>query len=308
MALERSGALPGQARSKVERLGYPPDARLLIVHADDLGLAHSQNAAAIAALESGAVSSGSLMVTTPWAPEFLAWYDRHPDADIGVHLTLTSEWHTLRWRGLLAPAEAPSLYDATGYLPKTVAEVATRANAAEAERELRAQVERALELGLHPTHLDTHMGAVLASSALFESYLRVAREYRLPVAIPHEMFEPGPESGIAPGLGPLAAPEEVLADRYVMAPDRLPPAEWPSFYTNAVRALQPGTITQIVVHLAYDDAEMRAATAGYDIFEASWRQRDFDYFTSDAWRSLLSGTGVKLTTWRELGRLLTRAS
>ena len=102
----------------------------------------------------------------------------------------------------------------------------------------------------------------------------------------------------------LVEPDEILVDRYVMAPDTLTPGDWPAFYTEVLRGLRPGTITQVVVHFAYDDAEMRAASAGYDIYDAPWRQRDFDFFTSPAAREVLASEGVVLTTWRELGKLL----
>ena len=290
------------APSKVERLGHPAGSKLLILHADDLGMAHSQNGATVAALERRAASSASLMVTAPWAAEAMAWYRLHPEADIGVHLTLTSEWHTLRWGGVLSPFEAPSLRDEQGYFPKTVAEVAQRADAGEAERELRAQLAWARELGLQPTHLDTHMGAVMASPEIFQAYLRLSRENGVPAAVPPDMF--GDTPGIAPGLASLVEPDEILVDRYVMAPDTLTPGDWPAFYTEVLRGLRPGTITQVVVHFAYDDAEMRAASAGYDIYDAPWRQRDFDFFTSAEAREVLASEDVVLTTWRELGKLL----
>ena len=117
------GTLAGQQPSKVERLGYPAGTRLLIVHADDLGMAHAQDAASFAALEAGAASSGSVLVPAPWAPEAIAWASQHPDADIGIHLTLTAEWPILRWGGVLPRDEVPSLYDEHGFLPATTAEV-----------------------------------------------------------------------------------------------------------------------------------------------------------------------------------------
>ncbi len=289
------------ARSKLERLGHLADARLLIVHADDIGMAHAQNAATIAALEHGVATSGSLIVCAPWVPEFMAWYRRHPDADIGVHLTLTAEWHTLRWAGVLSREEAPSLRDDDGYFPTTVAEVARRADPVEAERELRAQVARARELGLRPTHLDTHMGAVFARREIFEAYLRIARENALPAAVPRGAFaEDRPD--MAPGLTALVGPRDLLVDDFIMAPEDLAPDDWPAFYTAVIEQLRPGTITQLIVHLAHDGAEMRALTAGYQVFDASWRQRDFDFLVSPAARRLLRDTGVVLTTWRKLGR------
>jgi hypothetical protein len=91
------------------RLGYSPDAKLLIVHADDLGMAHSVNAASIKAFETGMVNSGSIMVPCPWLPEIAAYARKFPEADLGLHLTLTSEWNLFRWGPVLSKDRVPSL-------------------------------------------------------------------------------------------------------------------------------------------------------------------------------------------------------
>ncbi len=304
-ALACASALAGQQPSKVERLGYPAATKLLIVHADDMGMDHSQNAASFAALTGGSVSSGSVLVPAPWALDAINWARQHPEADIGIHLTLTAEWPTLRWGGVLPRAEVPSLYDEHGFLPATTEAVARHARADEAEKELRAQLARARELGLRPTHLDMHMAAVMVTREIFAAYLRVARENRIPVMIPAELFRADPRlMGTAPGLAELVKPDEVLVDHYVMAMGGLAPDQWAGFYTNVIKNLQPGTITQLIVHLGYDDAEMRAATGGQDAYGAAWRQRDLDFFTSPATKQLLADNGVRLTTWRELSKLL----
>lgn len=294
-----AGGLAGQERSKVERLGYPAGTKLLIVHADDIGMDHSQNAATMAAYEKGGASSGSVLVPAPWTPEFAAWYAAHPDADVGVHLTLTAEWKYLRWPALLPRQDVPSLYDQDGFLPRSVEEVARAAKANEAEKELRAQLARAKELGIRPTHLDMHMAGVMATREIFDAYLRVARENRLPALIPMELL-----TGQLADWTSLVRPGEVLVDHYVMAPGTLKPEQWQAFYTNTIRSLKPGTVTQIIVHLGYDDAEMRAATVDHDEYGSAWRQRDFDFFTSPTTRKLLEDNGVRLTTWRELAKLL----
>ena len=103
---------------------------------------------------------------------------------MGIHLTLTSEWKHYRWGPVLVSTRVPSLLDARGYLCGTSAELAVRADPAQAEAEMRAQLERALEFGTRPTHLDTHMGSVFLSGELFEAYLRLGREHRLPVFLP----------------------------------------------------------------------------------------------------------------------------
>src|SRR5690349_24843583 len=133
-----------QERTLAERLGYPRDAKLIIVHADDLGMAHSVNTATIKAFESGLVTSGSIMMPCPWVPEIAAYARANPQADLGLHLTLTSEWQKYRWRPLLAGGSVQSLLDADGYLYLTESEAASHLNVLEAEKEIRAQIERAI--------------------------------------------------------------------------------------------------------------------------------------------------------------------
>src|SRR3954470_8078985 len=167
-----ASALPAQTRTIAERLGHPRDAKLLILHADDLGVAHSVDAASLDALDKGAISSASIMMPTPWVTEVAAYAKTHPDADLGLHLTLTSEWQTYRWGSVESSDKVSSLLDADGTFPSDVAPVVARAKAQDIERELRAQVERALALGIHPTHLDSHMGALFSGPELLASYIK----------------------------------------------------------------------------------------------------------------------------------------
>src|ERR1700761_1492388 len=98
-----------QQKSVQEMLGYPKDAKLLIIHADDLGVTHSENVASISALETGSVRSASMMVPCPWFPEMAAYARTHPEKDLGLHLTLTSEWKYYKWGPVTPEAEVPGL-------------------------------------------------------------------------------------------------------------------------------------------------------------------------------------------------------
>jgi predicted glycoside hydrolase/deacetylase ChbG (UPF0249 family) len=162
-----ASALGAQTRSAAERLGHPRDAKLVILHADDMGVAHSENRASFDALNSGAVNSGSIMMPTPWVTEVAEYAKAHPNADLGLHLVLNSEWQTYRWGGLAPRDEVPSLYSSDWTFPRSTDTVATRAKQDEVEKELRAQVERAYAIGLRPTHLDSHMGALYQTPELF---------------------------------------------------------------------------------------------------------------------------------------------
>jgi predicted glycoside hydrolase/deacetylase ChbG (UPF0249 family) len=288
-----------QAANKTlaERLGYARDARLVIVHADDLGMTHSVNAASMKAFEIGLVNSGSVMIPCPWLPEIAAYARAHPQADIGLHLTLTSEWTAYRWRPVLPLDRVGSLLDKSGYFYSLETDAASQANVREAEAEIRAQIERAGAFGIKPTHLDSHMGTLYQNKALFEVLLRVARENKLPVRISQEWLTR------IEFLPALLTSNDILLDRMVTIEPDVAAADWSKFYAEVLKKLQPG-VTELVIHLAYDDEEMRAATFDHPDWGAAWRQREFDFFTSDAFRKLLEENKIKLITWRELGKLL----
>jgi hypothetical protein len=286
-----------QNRSLAERLGYPKDVRLLIVHADDLGMAHSVNAATIKAFETGLVNSGSIMVPCPWLSEIATYARANPQADLGLHLVLTSEWTPFRWGPVTPKDRVSSLLDKNGYFPLTEADAAAKADPKEVEMEIRAQIERARAFGIQPTHLDSHMGTLYQNKALFEVFLRVAREYKLPVRVAKAWF------GQADFLPSTLSPDDVYIDRVLDINPSVAAKDWGQFYADAIRKLEPG-VTEIVIHLAYDDGEMQGATADHPNWGAAWRQRDLEYFTSEAFRQLLKEEKIKLITWREIGKLL----
>jgi predicted glycoside hydrolase/deacetylase ChbG (UPF0249 family) len=285
-----------QTKTVAERLGYAPDARLVIVHADDLGMSHSINEATIKAFSSGLVNSGSIMMPCSWVPEIAAYARANPQADLGLHLTLTSEWQKYRWRPLLAGGSVQSLLDADGYLYLTESEAASHLNVLEAEKEIRAQIERANKLGIRPTHLDSHMGTLYQTKELFEMFVRVARENKLPIRVAKDM------SGRMPFLSQILKPEDILIDGIVSIEPSVTAEGWANFYIDELKKLPPG-ITELVIHIAYDDAEMKAVTFEHPNWGAAWRQRDFDFFTSDAFRKVLGENHIKLITYRDLQKL-----
>ncbi|HEY6244975.1 MAG TPA: polysaccharide deacetylase family protein [Pyrinomonadaceae bacterium] len=285
-----------QTKTVAERLGYPADARLVIVHADDLGMSHSINEASIKAFSSGLVNSGSIMMPCSWVPEIAAYARANPQADLGLHLTLTSEWQKYRWRPLLAGGSVQSLLDADGYLYLTESEAASHLNVVEAEKEIRAQIERANKLGIRPTHLDSHMGTLYQTKELFEMFVRVARENKLPIRVAKDM------AGQMPFLSQILKPEDILIDNTISIEPSVTAEGWANFYIEGLKKLNPG-VTEIVIHLAYDDAEMKAVTFEHPNWGAAWRQRDFDFFTSNAFRKLLEENHIKLITYRDLQKL-----
>ena len=276
-----------------EQLGYPPNTKLLIVHADDLGVTHSVNAASIKALESGAVNSASIMVPCPWFPEIAEYAKTHPEMDFGLHLTLTSERIYIRWGPVASADKVRSLLDENSYFHHDWTP-ATKIDPHEVEIELRAQIERAYAMGVRPTHLDSHQYRLESTGKeLFEVALRLAHEYKLPFFVTRDWFADFPY--LEKSLGP----EDVVIDHTITIEPTVPPAKWPDFYKNAIRNMQPG-VTELVIHLAYEDAEMHAATRERDTWGAAWRQRDFDFFTGPDFRQLLQDQHITLVTWRQI--------
>jgi predicted glycoside hydrolase/deacetylase ChbG (UPF0249 family) len=292
-----ASTLPAQTRSIAERLGHPAGAKLLILHADDLGVAHSVNAASLDALDKGVISSASVMIPTPWISEVAAYARAHPGADLGLHLTVTSEWLTYKWGSVASSDKVPSLLDSTGTFPSDVPPVAAKAKPVEVERELRAQIERALTLGIRPTHVDSHMGALFSTPELFAVYVKVAREYRLPfLAL---------GTGLPPAFRAPLSDKDILLDAVVIAGPDVPRDQWSAFYLKAIANLKPG-LTEMIVHLGHDDAELQAVTVDHEPYGSAWRQRDYDVVRSPEFRKALRDQNVILVTWRDLQKLAAR--
>lgn len=285
-----ASVLPAQARSIAERLGYPPGTKLLILHGDDLGAAHSINVATFEALDKGAITSASIMMPTPWVTEVAAYAKAHPDADLGLHLTLTAEWDTYKW-GSVAPSDkVATLLDSAGVFPSDVPPVVARAQPADVERELTAQIDRARSLGIRPTHVDSHMGALFTTKELIGAYIKVAQEHKLPF--------------LALRGSPLAVNDLILESVTVAGPE-VPRDKWKEFYLSAVANLKPG-LNEIIVHLGHDDAELQAVTVNHEAYGSAWRQRDFDVVMSPEFRRAIADNHIVLVRWRDLWKIGTQ--
>jgi len=289
-------SIAAQSQSIAERLGYPANSKLLILHADDLAVAHSQDAASFAALDQGAVTSASIMIPCPWLTEVADYAKSHPNADLGLHLTLTSEWKTYRWGPVESKDKVPSLLDPSGYLWPETGPAVQHLKADEVELELRAQIERAIAFGIHPTHLDSHMGVLFARPDLFAVYVKLAHEYKLPYLAFLGRNTP-------PALASLISSKDPLVDAVVIANPSIQAANWQDFYGNAIKDLKPG-LTEIIVHLAHDDAEFQAIAVDHLDYGSAWRQRDYDVMTSPEFKKLLEDNHVILVHWKDLQKLL----
>ncbi len=283
-----------------ERLGYPAKTKLLIIHADDLAVAHAENQASIKALQQGAVTSASVMVPCPWFPEMASFAKANPQHDLGLHLTLSSEWLPYRWGPVAPRSEVSSIVDANGYFYPDCAAFGAKAKAEEVERELRAQIEKAKAMGLQPTHFDSHMRCLFYQNPLFfEIYLRLGREYGVPVMVGGEFLKNAPEA-----YRKLITERDIVVDRTITATPKDFKGGMAAFYTHVFQNMEAG-VNVLVMHTAFENDEMTGMTAGFPgLWDAAWRQADYDFFTGDACRQLIKDNGIQLITWREVGKLL----
>ncbi|MBY0503285.1 MAG: polysaccharide deacetylase family protein [Bryobacteraceae bacterium] len=291
-------------QSTAERLGYSPQDRVLMVHADDLGMSHTVNAASMEAFRHGLVTSASVMVPCPWFLEIANFAKEHPEYDIGLHLTLTSEWRKYRWGPVASRDKVPGLIDAEGYLWRDVRSVAQHATAAEVETELRAQIDKALATGWRPTHLDTHMGTLYARLDYWEVYAKLGREYNLPVMLMRptpEFVAEASKDGypITPTMLEKKDQEGyVLLDHLVTGVPGRSIAERKASYKKLLTDLKPG-VTMLIVHLGLNDDELKNITNNW---EARWS--DYRNFTDPEMRDLFRELSLKQTTWRAMSKLV----
>ncbi|MBM3761140.1 MAG: ChbG/HpnK family deacetylase [Acidobacteria bacterium] len=284
-----AGAIPTVAQAPKKRL---------IVHADDAGMCHSTNIATREAMENGLVSSASVMLPCPWVQEFCAWAKENPKYDLGVHLTLTSEWKNFRWRPVASIDKVKGLIDAEGYMWRDVRSTATNATPAEIETELRAQIERAQRYGLAFTHIDTHMGTLYARPDYFEVYTKLAKEFNVPCMLPKPNGIPEAELKAYPiTLDMLREKEKqgyAMLDRLITGVPGKNYAERRVSYKKLIEDLKPG-VTKLIIHLAKDDAEIRAISNSWE-----YRWADYQFWTSNEAKDLLAQHNVELYTYRQL--------
>ncbi|MEP7216967.1 MAG: polysaccharide deacetylase family protein [Anaerolineaceae bacterium] len=269
-----------------ERLGHPSETKLLVLHSDDMGSCEAANLATFELMEAGRLTSGSIIMPSPHVQQVADYQRTHPEADLGVHLALTSEHPKSRWPGVLGSKVTPSLHDADGFLPMTTAQVVARADPEEAARELRAQLVLALEMGIDVTHLDSHMGTVFHRQFL-SAWTGLAVEFGLPTFIP-DSFRGRPAITTMEAAG-VPVVDELIHDTY--GPDR---AAKEGLFTTLLSGIQPG-FTHFLIHPAYDTSELRTQIVDWET-----RVADYEIFTEGSLHRSLGVDGVQLVGYRGL--------
>ena len=281
----------------LDLLGYAPDDRVLIIHADDIGFSHGSNIAAFEAMAQGSLTCCSTLVPGPWFMGTASRQKEQPAADVGVHMTLTAEYATYRWRSLTG---APSLHAPDGGMWRDVASVVAHVPVEEGAAELRAQVEHALACGIDVTHLDTHMGAVMLPQYL-PAYIGLAIEFRVPVFFPR-MNE---RRLAAQGDGQRVYAEQhdrlealgwPLLDTIIHRTlSEIDPAEKDQRFREMLANLRPG-LTHFLAHPSKGSEELDAMTP----VDSRHRAKEYEIFRQPDLRNYCEGLGIKLTGYREI--------
>jgi predicted glycoside hydrolase/deacetylase ChbG (UPF0249 family) len=298
-----------------EKLGFPKNAKVLILHVDDVGMSFDSNEGAINAITKGVATSCSMMMPCPWVPGFIHFIKDHPDLDVGLHLTLTSEWKEYRWGPLSGKFATPGLVDAEGAMWPSVEGTIAHATADEVDKEIHAQLQRAKEMGFTPTHFDTHMGTLLANKAFAERYIKLGIENHIPVMLP---------AGHATLIRQQTHTSETVLQQYRMIGQVLWNAGLPVLddlhnttygwsvpdslkeddqkiqayktrkYIEAIRTLQPG-LTMMIMHCTNT-----SETFKYISDSGPLRKSDMLAMMDPAFKQALKDNGIILTTWREV--------
>lgn len=290
----------------LKELGFDNNDRVVIIHADDVGMCQATIPAFADLFEFGLVSSGAVMVPCPWFLQVAAYCQQQPSTDMGVHLTLTSEWSTYRWGPVSTRDPATGLIDAEGYFYHRVHQVHKHSSPEAVQLELQSQLTRAQEAGIEVTHIDSHMGAV-AHPQWLPIYTKLAQSHNLPAMIPADGQENWQALGLDPDTAALAARfvrekmdasqlikiDHVIGLRLDQPQDRLAQAK------RAFDSLQPG-LTHFPIHPALDTPELRAATP------STWQCRvgDYEIFRSEELRNYIRNLGIQVVGYKTLRQFL----
>jgi predicted glycoside hydrolase/deacetylase ChbG (UPF0249 family) len=299
--LSNKKILTEKDKTNAEKLGFPKGKKVLLFHMDDLGMCKEANEAGKFYIGNDKILSGSVMMPCEYAESFIKWAKNIPKADIGVHLTLTSEWKTWRWGPLSDAEKVPGLIDPEGKMWGNVQNVVMNATPQEVELEVREQINQMLTLGYHPTHIDTHMGALYCSPEFLKVFLKVAEEYRIPanaidlstperITLFSKLGYPVNDKVINT-LNNYILPK---LDNFTAVPDGNSYEEKKANFFKMVNSLNPG-LTEIIFHPSIETKNLKIITD-------SWQQRVWEskMFSDPEIINFIQKNGIIITTWQEI--------
>ena len=290
----------------LERMGYSASDRVVIVHADDVGMCHASTALLDGLFGAGVVTSASVMMPCAWAQTAAAWCAAHPAADVGVHFTLTSEWQRYRWRALTAASTHNGLADAEGFLPRSSADVFDLAQREAVAAEIDAQYELALAWGMQPSHCDSHMGTMFGAG-IFESYMALGQRYQVPVFVPRQSdadlarrgFDAETRAFQLATLHQIEASGRPFFDQ--MRWLELGDASAGLAATKQLFHELPSGLTYFIHHPSLDTPELRGIAPDWQA-----RVRDLTVMTDPELRAFVEAAGIHLIGWREIQQALAK--
>lgn len=297
--------------SVLQELGYTPEDRVLIVHADDIGMCHASLSGLPELFGAGIVTSAAVMVPCPWFLETAAICRQYPELDLGVHLTTTAEWERFRWRPVTTRDHASGMLDAQGYFYRTTADFQQAADIQAVEREISAQVELALREGIDVTHIDSHMGS-LFHPRFITSYAELAMKHRIPAMLFSEATALVLNSQGFGGISDPAALRALLLnleaqhyplfDSLYMLPLNNPSADEQFAMATSIIDQLPAGLSIMIAHPAQDTPELRAIAG-------DWQSRVANYqvLTDPRLREYIEQAGVHLVGYRVLRDLIRKA-
>ncbi len=287
--------------NQAEKLGFPAGKKVIILHADDAGMCEEANIATERYLENGDIQSAAVMAPCPNADEFIEWAKAHTDIDIGMHLTHTSEWETYRWGPISDPNDVPGLVDPEGKLWHEVQGVVQHASAAEVEKEMRAQIDKAINMGYQPNHIDTHMGTLYGHPEYAIAFLKVAMEYGIPAnaidlsdSLMAAQFK---KSGYPINDEVIAAMEQYTLpklDFFTSVPKGNTYEEVRENFFALVKALPEG-LTEIIFHPSVESDNLKSITN-------SWQQRiwEAELFSDPVVKKFFEDEDIQFTNWKDI--------
>ncbi|MSR32646.1 MAG: ChbG/HpnK family deacetylase [Gemmataceae bacterium] len=283
-----------------ERLGWEKGQRVVIFHADDIGMCYEANSSAQRALAQGEYRSAAAMVPCPWFNEMAAWCVANPQHDVGLHLALTSEWKFYRWGPVAPVGQVKGLLDPAGYLFSNVPGVAQSAKAEEVALEIRAQLARARKLGMKPSHIDTHMGTLYARADYTRAYLKLAMDEGIPAmaiemtpAVIAKFRKQGypMDQQILDALKQYTLPK--LDDFHSVRPGTTYEDKRQKLLEQ-IRLLPPG-LHEIIFHPSIESDGLKKITN-------SWNQRVWEdkLFTDPVVKEFIKANGIVMTDWKTI--------
>ncbi len=289
-------------KTYAEKLGWPSGSRIVIFHVDDVGMSYESNVGAIRSLEEGVATSWSVMMTCGWMPQIQRYLQEKSSVDVGVHLTLTSEWRNYRWYPVSGAQAVPSLVDEHGYLWRSVLDVMQHATPDDVEAEIRAQIKKAMAMGIKPTHLDSHMGTLFLPHFI-ERYVKVGIEKDIPVMMMGGHMQHILQQRELRALAPIVRRmSEKLWQAGLPALDDLvtkltraePYEERKKQLMTLLTEMKPG-VTQIIVHCSdAGDHFSKISSSGPE------RHAEMKLMIDSEIQGFIESEGIILTTWRDL--------